>query len=60
MSTMVQPGDVSAEPSPSLEGISIRGLRKEFRLGRSTVVAVDGVDLAVPPGAFLALLGPSV
>jgi NitT/TauT family transport system ATP-binding protein len=40
-------------------GISVRGLRKEFRLGRSTVTALDGVDLEVSGGHFLSLLGPS-
>jgi iron(III) transport system ATP-binding protein len=35
--------------------ITVRGLEKRF--GSST--AVDGIDLAVPQGAFLVLLGPS-
>jgi NitT/TauT family transport system ATP-binding protein len=37
----------------------MRGLRKEFKVGRSTIVALDHVDLAAPVGAFVALLGPS-
>jgi NitT/TauT family transport system ATP-binding protein len=46
--------------NPSLiDGIRIEGLTKIFRLGRSTITAVDHVDLATPQGAFLALLGPS-
>jgi NitT/TauT family transport system ATP-binding protein len=40
-------------------GILIRELRKEFRLGRSTVTALDGVDLEVSGGHFLSLVGPS-
>jgi len=40
-------------------GISLRGLSKEFRVGRKPVVALDGVDLGVAEGAFVALLGPS-
>jgi NitT/TauT family transport system ATP-binding protein len=42
-----------------VDGIRIEGLTKEFRLGRSTITAVDHVDLTVSQGAFLALLGPS-
>jgi NitT/TauT family transport system ATP-binding protein len=40
-------------------GLALRGLRKQFRLGRKTVLALDGVDLASREGQFLALLGPS-
>ncbi|MEN3306171.1 MAG: NitT/TauT family transport system ATP-binding protein [Micromonosporaceae bacterium] len=40
-------------------GLSLRGLRKQFRLGRQQVVALDGVDLDSREGQFLALLGPS-
>ena len=46
---------MSEEP----EGISLAGLRKEFRLGRRSVTALDGVDLRTGQGAFLSLLGPS-
>jgi len=41
------------------DGIRIEGLSKTFRLGRSTVTAVEDVNLAIPQGAFLTLLGPS-
>ena len=40
-------------------GIALTSLRKEFKVGRNPVVALDGVDLATPAGAFVALLGPS-
>lgn len=40
-------------------GIHIAGLTKSFALGRSTVTALDGVDLATEQGSFLSLLGPS-
>ncbi len=41
------------------DGIRIEHLSKVFRLGRSTVTAVDDVNLVTPQGGFLALLGPS-
>jgi NitT/TauT family transport system ATP-binding protein len=60
MSTVVRssPGN-DVDTVSSIDGIRIEGLTKEFRIGRSTITAVDHVDLAVPQGAFLALLGPS-
>ncbi len=44
---------------PTATGLSLSGLRKEFRMGRRSVVALDGVDLESREGQFLALLGPS-
>jgi NitT/TauT family transport system ATP-binding protein len=41
------------------DGISLAGLTKEFKLGRKSVTALDGVDLRTPQGSFLSLLGPS-
>jgi NitT/TauT family transport system ATP-binding protein len=57
--------DVTSAPAPAAagadagDGIRLTGLRKEFRLGRRTVTAVDGVDLRTPRGSFLSVLGPS-
>ncbi|MDQ1414179.1 MAG: NitT/TauT family transport system ATP-binding protein, partial [Acidimicrobiaceae bacterium] len=41
------------------DGIRIEHLSKVFRLGRSSVTAIDDVNLVTPQGGFLALLGPS-
>jgi NitT/TauT family transport system ATP-binding protein len=60
MSTVVRPSPGSdVRTATPVDGIRIEGLTKEFRLGRSTITAVDHVDLSLPQGAFLALLGPS-
>jgi NitT/TauT family transport system ATP-binding protein len=40
--------------------VDVRGVRRVFRsAGEAEVVAVDGVDLAIAPGEFVAMLGPS-
>jgi NitT/TauT family transport system ATP-binding protein len=44
---------------PARDGIRIESLTKVFRLGRSTVTAVEDVNLATAQGSFLTLLGPS-
>ena len=39
--------------------IKIRGLRKVYRVGKVDVAALRGVDLDIPSGEFLAIVGPS-
>src|SRR5580704_13030135 len=39
--------------------IEVRGLRKVYRVGKVDVAALRGVDLDVPCGEFLAIVGPS-
>lgn len=48
------PGTGTAHPI-----ITIRGLRKVFRVGQVDVEALRGVDLDVPRGEFLSVVGPS-
>jgi len=39
--------------------IRLVGVAKEYRLGRTTIRALDGVSLEVERGSFLAVMGPS-
>lgn len=51
---------VSVVPgSNSTPIISVRGLRKVYHTGNINVEALRGVDLDVPPGEFLSIVGPS-
>jgi ABC-type lipoprotein export system ATPase subunit len=51
-----QRDDVEAVPTCALRA---EGLAKRFRRGLEEVAALDGVDVALEPGEFLALVGPS-
>jgi len=49
----------AAADSGGASGIDISGLSKVFRIGRTSIVALDNVDITAPRGSFVALLGPS-
>ena len=40
-------------------GIIIRGIRKAFGTEPDAIVALDGIDLDIKPGEFVAVVGPS-
>jgi len=46
-------------PQAAGNGFALRALTKEFKVGRSPIVALRDCDLTAPAGAFVALLGPS-
>src|ERR1700739_4111417 len=54
---IIPEGDLGG--GPVVDGIRITGLTKHFSLGRSTITALERVDMTTPQGSFLALLGPS-
>jgi len=37
----------------------VEGVRKHYRTGDNVVKALDGVDLRIPKGAYVAIMGPS-
>ncbi len=39
--------------------IEVKGVKKDYPLGKTTVQALKGIDLAVETGAFLSIVGPS-
>jgi NitT/TauT family transport system ATP-binding protein len=39
--------------------IELRDLRKDYRLGKETFLALDGVSLSIAKGEFVSLVGPS-
>ena len=45
---------VAASPA-----IALRDVRKVHGVGDGAVVALDGINLAIPPGSFTAIMGPS-
>jgi NitT/TauT family transport system ATP-binding protein len=53
------PEPVDASAVVGNDGISLRALRKVFKVRRADLVALEGVDLAAPAGSFTALLGAS-
>ena len=43
----------------SMEVVKINGACKTFRVDRNEVKALNGIDLSINAGEFLAIVGPS-
>ena len=39
--------------------IEIKGLKKDYALGKTTVHAVRGIDMSIEKGDLLSIVGPS-
>lgn len=52
------PAAVAARPAPT-PIIEMRGMVRRYKMGRSLVEAVAGIDLTIDRGAFVALMGAS-
>ena len=53
---------MSAQPAPQPVGgpiVDVRGVRKVYRRDAEELTVLDGIDLQVPSGEFVALMGPS-
>ena len=64
MATVIEPSGIegttaAGSAAAARDGLRIDGLSKVFQLGRTTVTAVQDVNLTTAQGEFLALLGPS-
>ena len=52
----VKRSDADASPAPIIEATDVV---KEYQTGDETLRALDGVDVAIRPGEFVAVVGPS-
>jgi ABC-type glutathione transport system ATPase component len=46
-------------PEVGVNIIETKGLKKDYALGKTTVHALRGIDLAIEKGDFLSIVGPS-
>jgi putative ABC transport system ATP-binding protein len=56
---MPDPTLLTPRASASAPAVALRDVRKVYGRGEGTVVALDGVSAALPPGSFTAIMGPS-
>src|SRR3990167_10039997 len=56
--TRVSPANTTVANKP-IVAISVRELKKEYRVGKQKIHAVNGIDLDIHKGEFVALVGAS-
>src|SRR5262245_19190325 len=49
----------SASRGDGMAMVDVRGVRKVYRRDTQEITVLDGIDLQVPEGEFIALMGPS-
>jgi putative ABC transport system ATP-binding protein len=59
MNAQVQPAREAQAAETAAAMVDVRGVRKVYRRDAEEIVVLDGIDLKVPAGEFVALMGPS-
>jgi putative ABC transport system ATP-binding protein len=59
MSTAIEQSTDARSTPPSAPAVDVRSVRKVYTRDSQQIVVLDGIDLRVPEGEFLALMGPS-
>ncbi len=55
-----KPSDIESDANPGAAGVIVtRQLRRTYQMGDSTIHALDGVDLVIGRGEYVAIMGPS-
>ncbi|HMA36231.1 MAG TPA: ABC transporter ATP-binding protein [Chloroflexia bacterium] len=57
--TLARPAPASTNGTAPTSIIEMRGVVRRYKMGSATVAAVDGIDLGVARGEFIALMGAS-
>ena len=59
MSAQVDPVRSAPAAEPAGTMVDVRGVKKVYRRDAEQITVLDGIDLQVPAGEFVALMGPS-
>ena len=56
---LLEPADPALEPARLRPAIRLQDLRKAYQLGEEAVPVLKGIDLDIPEGDYVAIMGPS-
>ena len=59
MNAQLEPARGAASAEPASLMVDVRGVRKVYHRDAEEITVLDGIDLRVPAGEFVALMGPS-